>query len=136
MTLTPSEFNVLVEQFREGVESAYRHRDAINRTIAGVGDMYPAIPTESWQERGGRGKYLYMLFPSDKRGAGYSGPGGKRKVYVGNKPERIAAARQLAANRRRYEDLQRARRNLLQWIDARNRALCGQMEAYPYPTMF
>jgi len=129
--MTPGEFAVLIDQFHKVVESAYQHRDEINRAIAQVGEMYPAIPTESWQDRNGKGKYLYMLFSVDCSGSGYSGPGGKRKVYIGNKPDCIKKARQLAENRRRYEKLQRARRELVNWITRRNRALRQQMETYP-----
>ena len=95
--------------------------------------MYPARSIESWQGRGGTERYLYMLFQSNGN-AGYLGPGGKRKIYVGNKPDRIEAARGLAANRRRYDGLQRARRNLGYWIGKQNRALRGQLLEYPYPS--
>ncbi|MCD4739486.1 MAG: hypothetical protein K8R89_09565 [Anaerolineae bacterium] len=133
--ITLVEFRDRVAWFHEGVEAAYRHLVAVEQTIAQVGEMYPAIPAESWQDRNGKGKYLYMLFLSNQHG-GYSGPDGKRKIYIGNKLDRIEAARQLAENRRRYEELQRARRELVAWIDRRCRALREQMASYPYPSAF
>lgn len=64
--------------------------------------MYPAVPTESWERRdGGKSKYLRMVFPQGT-------PGVRRKEYVGCKPEAIAEARRLAANRQRWEELDRA----------------------------
>jgi len=136
MIATIDEFRNRVAQFQEGVEAAYRHLAAIDRAIAQVGEMYPAIPTESWQERNGKGKYLYMLFSANRYGGGYSGPDGKRKLYIGNKPARIEAARRLAANRRRHEGLQRARTGLVVWIGNQKRALDRQIQTYPYPRAF
>lgn len=80
----------------------------------GVDERYPAVPRESWQDRGGDSRYLYMLF--QESGEGYGGPGGRRKLYVGNKPEKIAEARRLAANSRRYRTLLRRRYSLRRWL--------------------
>lgn len=66
--------------------------------------MYPAVPSESWQPRNGKGSYLRMIMP---RGT----PGVPRKLYVGNKPEKIAEARRLAARRQRWEELAKAIKN-------------------------
>lgn len=129
-----SEFCARVEQFRDNVLAAYLRIESIETSISAIGEMYPAIPTESWQDRNGTGKYLYMLFSGNRHG-GYSGPGGKRKLYVGNKPDRITEARRLAANRRRYDELQRARRNLIYWIDKQNRLLRSQIQD-TYPSAF
>jgi len=136
MIATIDEFRNRVAQFQEGVEAAYRHLAAIERFIAQIGEMYPAIPTESWQERNGKGQYLYMLFSANRYGGGYSGPDGKRKIYIGNKPKRIEAARRLARNRRSYEELQRARQALMTWIGNQKRALDRQIQTYPYPSAF
>jgi hypothetical protein len=68
--------------------------------------MYPSVPSEQWQDREGSGKYLYMLFKTDRSG-NYLGPDGARKIYVGNKQEKIAAARRMAENRDRYERITR-----------------------------
>lgn len=67
--------------------------------------MYPAVPSESWQPRNGKGSYLRMVFP---RGT----PGMPRKLYIGNKPEAVAEARQLKARRVRWEELNEAIRNI------------------------
>lgn len=64
--------------------------------------MYPCQPTESWEFRdGGETKYLRMVFGRE-RPAGWP-----RKVYIGCKLEAVMEARRLAANRRRWEDLDR-----------------------------
>jgi hypothetical protein len=78
--------------------------------------MYPAIPTEQWQDRDGKGKYLYMLFRQDGYGQ-YTGPGGMRKVYVGSLDRKIKEAQQMAANRRRWEELEMAAQRLRQWLN-------------------
>lgn len=62
--------------------------------------MYPGIPSESWQSRNGKGNYLRMVFPRKTVGM-------PRKLYVGNKPEAVAEARQLAARRHRWEQLEK-----------------------------
>lgn len=80
--------------------------------------MYPAIPTEQWQTRNGSGQYLYMLFRQDRYGV-YTGPDGKRKLYVGADPEKIAEARRLVANRRRWEELKAAAEKVDRWLKAR-----------------
>jgi hypothetical protein len=94
--------------------------------------MYPAIPTEQWQDRDGKGKYLYMLFRQDGNGQ-YTGPEGKRKVYVGSPDQKIKEAQQMAANRRRWEELEMAAQRLRQWLslyrsEIENRA----REQWPY----
>lgn len=72
--------------------------------------MYPAIPTESWEKReGGKSKYLRMVFP-------HRTPGMRRKVYIGCKPDAIAEARRLAANRQRWEELDRAKTTLERFL--------------------
>jgi len=81
--------------------------------------MYPSVPSEQWQTRNGSGEYLYMLFHTDRDG-NYQGPDGKRKIYVGNKPERIEEARRLAANRVLYEQKRRSYDRLREWIHAVN----------------
>jgi hypothetical protein len=77
--------------------------------------MYPAIPTEQWQKRNGKGDYLYLIFKQDRNGQ-FLGPNGKRKVYVGNKPERIAEARELVSNRREYEECLRQQDECRIWL--------------------
>jgi hypothetical protein len=61
--------------------------------------------------------YLHHYWRQDGRG-GHEGPGGKRKTYVGCKVARIAEARRLVENRRRWEALERTRERLESWLDA------------------
>ena len=62
--------------------------------------MYPAVPTESWEARnGGEARYLRMVFPMGALKKG-------RKLYVGADPARIAAARNKAERRARWETLE------------------------------
>ena len=85
----------------------------IGRTMREIeqAGMYAGQPTEQWQDRNGKGRYLYMLFRTKSyysRAHGqYEGPDGKRKLYIGNKPEAIAEARRLAQNRERWNTLDR-----------------------------
>jgi len=79
--------------------------------------MYPSVAKEQWQDRNGKGKYLYMIFRLDRRG-GYQGPDGKRKLYVGNKAARIDESRAMNENRRQFEDLEREERLIRRWLDS------------------
>jgi hypothetical protein len=110
---------------RENLAGAAHRLHEISQVMNGLEQtgMYPAIPTEQWQDRDGKGKYLYMLFRQDRNGV-YTGPDGKRKLYVGTDPEKIAEAHRLAANRRRWEELRAAARQLDIWLKARQ----GDME--------
>jgi hypothetical protein len=105
---------------RENLSGAAHHLHEILQVMNGLeqAGMYPAIPTEQWQDRDGKGKYLYMLFRQDGYGV-YTGPDGKRKLYVGADPEKIAEARRLTANRRRWEDLKAAAGKIDRWLKAR-----------------
>ena len=79
--------------------------------------MYPAVPTEQWQARNGSSnRYLYMLFRYSVVMGEYSGPGGKRKVYVGCKEERVLEARRLVENRVQWEAVRREMRVLERWV--------------------
>lgn len=77
--------------------------------------MFAAVPHEQWQDRNGRGRYLYLLFPMGRDGR-HMGPGGKRKLYVGNKADRISRARDKAVRRQAFERYQRAIHDLDEWI--------------------
>jgi hypothetical protein len=77
--------------------------------------MYDAVPTESWEtRRGGDYEYLYMIFP--KIDGLYTGPGYRRKLYVGCKDERIDEARRLKRNRAEYETLAETLDELEKWL--------------------
>jgi hypothetical protein len=68
--------------------------------------MYEHQPgRERWENRNGDGAYLYLYWGRD--GSQHKGPEGKRKVYIGNDPERIADARRLIKNGERYRRLKR-----------------------------
>ena len=58
-----------------------------------------AIPTESWETRNGGGKYLRLVYPTDRQ------TGQRRKVYVGADPAAIETARARVDRRRRWETL-------------------------------
>lgn len=109
------------ETIQTHLDAAQMHLIAIRAEMQRLeaDGMYDSVPTESWQTRNGvDNQYLYHLFGMDRDG-GYTGPDGKRKVYVGCRPERIAQARALANNRRRYDELARAARDLALWLDFR-----------------
>jgi hypothetical protein len=80
--------------------------------------MYPAVPSrEAWEPRGDSPPvYVNLYWRQKKRGGGFAGPEGKRKLYIGCKPERIAEARRLAENRRRWEALMETRDQLEEWL--------------------
>mgnify|MGYP000999989055 CR=1 FL=1 len=77
--------------------------------------MYPSVPSEQWQTREGSGQYLYMLFKTDRNG-NYQGPDGARKIYVGNKQDKIDDARRLVQNRERYEGITRCIEDLTSYL--------------------
>jgi len=60
-----------------------------------------AIPAESWESRNGGGKYLRLVFPTDRK------TGQRRKVYIGADPAAIAGARARVERRKRWEELTR-----------------------------
>jgi len=80
--------------------------------------MYPAIPSESWQPRNGKGSYLWMIFP---RGTSDM----PRMLYIGNKPEAVTKARQFAARRRRWEELDRAIKEVRYFLNGIRVELAG-----------
>jgi len=112
-------------KIRVGMEKAHVHRTQIRRRMNQIEreGMYPAVPREQWQARnGGEARYLYMLFRMNPDGS-YQGPDGKRKVYVGADPRKQAEARRLAANRRRWEELNTVLQNLNAWLTRLTREL-------------
>jgi len=129
---------------KEALSAAVHSYDAAKSHLAQLKDallaledagMYPSLPTETWTTRRGKPtQYLYMLFEFIP-GGGYRGPNGKRKLYVGNKPHRIAEARRLAENRRRYDSLKRKENALTFWLRAKllsAQHLCHDFDAFPY----
>lgn len=79
--------------------------------------MYPAVPREQFESRNDRDPiYLHMIFRRNRYTGKYEGPGGKRKIYVGCKESKIAAARKLVANRLRYNELFDHSLKLTSWL--------------------
>jgi hypothetical protein len=135
-TLHPQDLDTQLKMIYDGMIAAQNHLKRLRQTMARLQQegMYDAVPTESWQDRGGAGQYLYHYFPMDRLGSGYLGPDGKKKHYVGSDPARIAEARRLADNRRRYEDLAAAADRLEQWLTWRRQdlaTLTGHAIAWP-----
>lgn len=134
--LHPQDLQTQLNLILDGMIAAQSHLKRLRQTMARLQQegMYDAVPTESWQDRGGDGRYLYHYFPVARHGPGYLGPDGKKKHYVGSDPARIAEARRLADNRRRYEDLAAAADRLDQWLFWRRqdlRTLAGHAVAWP-----
>ena len=70
--------------------------DCVRLEAAG---MWPAVPTEMWEERNGsEARYLRLYFPRGTLGV-------REKTYIGCKPSAIADARRKMANRIRWEGL-------------------------------
>lgn len=106
-----------LDNLRAEYTAAVAYYYQLEQHLAGLESlaMYPAVPSEQWQHRNGSGQYLYMIFRRGDNGA-YQGPDGRRKVYVGNKPARIAEARDMARRRAEYEDTLRRYDKLRNWI--------------------
>jgi hypothetical protein len=104
-----------LETIRTEINMAETLLTLIGRRMKQLKDegMYDAVPTESWERRGESGEYMYMIFP--KVGGLYTGPGYRRKLYIGCKEDRIAEARRLKRNREEYEDLDETRADLEKW---------------------
>ena len=106
----------LTDTILTNLAAAEQHRAQVQAAMRRLRDagMYPSVPTEQWQDRDGRGSYLYMCFPYNSER--YRGPNGKRKVYIGCRPERVREARRKAWNRREYELLASHLDVLTRWI--------------------
>lgn len=104
------DYNAVVMEVLENIELARCERAKLvsqMEELQSAGMYYP-LPRQDWQTNNGN-EYLYLHFGSDGNG-GYAGPGGKRKIYVGNKPEKVAEAEGM---------IERG----AQWSDARTKAL-------------
>lgn len=79
--------------------------------------MFDSLPHFQYQARDGseEKKYLYLIFRQSDSGA-YHGPDGKRKVYIGADPLKIAEARRLAHNYDLYQSLRAKEIELSHWI--------------------
>lgn len=109
----------ILEQIQDQIERAEQLDAAIRADITALesAGMYPAVPAEQWQTRpNGQSEYLYLIFKQDERG-NYTGPGGKRKLYIGADQGKIDRARQMVANRVRFEQLHQYSRDLKSHIN-------------------
>lgn len=125
----------LVEAINDRLAEALAHRVELGQALAQLeaAGMWPAVPSEQWQDRNSAGQYFYLLFRLGPDRA-YQGPDGKRKVDIGRDPGKIAEARRLAENRRRWEVANRAARDLDGWLAENRRqlvALAGRCERWP-----
>ena len=91
--------------------------------------MYPAVPHFQWQTRGGDGQYLYCIFRQNGNGE-YTGPGGKRKLYIGADEAKIKEAKRMTANRENWERLKEHKSQVTIWINGcQNRLTSLEREA-------
>lgn len=117
-----TDVTIQLQSIGDNLAAAEAHMERIRQMMDRIQQegMYDAVPTESWQDRGGRGVYLYHYFPQNPRGIDHLGPDGKKKVYVGVDKARIAEARRLANNTRRYQSLARSASTLARWLGHRH----------------
>jgi hypothetical protein len=129
------------ETLRHEIEQALAHLKQIKARMTQLekAGMYPGVPKEQWQDRNAlrndeepekerEKNYLYMIFrqASGRTVQTYEGPEGKRKVYVGSDPRKIAEARQMAANRVEWDQLNQAASALESWLSQRRSELREQ----------
>jgi hypothetical protein len=93
---------------------ARQHLAEVESVMAAIeaAGMYPAVPTEAWKND----SYLYMRFADRVNGLELDA---KNRLYIGTKADKIIEARRLAENRRRWEQLNSARRSLQGWLAQR-----------------
>lgn len=120
----------------ENIQAAKDHLDRLRHAMAALeaDGMYPAVPSrEVWEDRGGAAEYLYLHFSTDRYG-NFQGPDGKRKIYVGCKPEKLEQARRKIRNREHYNQLETIERRLNSWlanIERDLQSLTRQAENWP-----
>lgn len=109
---------------------------AIKKSMAELeaAGMWPGVPLEVWEDRDntshGEKRYLRLKF---KKGAW---PDGRRGLYIGCKPDKITAARQKAARRRRWEALEAERERLDRFLRMTRSSIggvAGQVQRYRIP---
>lgn len=106
-----------IKQAQDNINAAAAHLRQIEGAMALLeqAGMYPAIPHFQFQERNGSGEYLYLLFRQNHDGS-YTGPGGKRKLYIGADPKKQDEARRLTHRREIWEELKTAKTQLEAWM--------------------
>ena len=78
------------------------------------------LPNFQWQARNGSAekKYLYLMFHTAGDGV-YTGPDGKRKVYLGCDEAKIADVRRLESNTKLWRGIRDKSIELRAWINSR-----------------
>lgn len=112
------DYNATVDEIKHNIEVARRIRANLIAKIEELekaGFYYPR-PREDWQERES-GQYLYLHFHSDGNGA-YAGPNGKRKIYIGNKAQKIAEAQAMIGRGAEWRDAKNKARDLKYLVDS------------------
>lgn len=98
-----------------------RARELRGRMEDLAGNMANATPT--WEQRDGKGAYLRLVYPTDKDGK-------RRRVYIGNKKEKIEEALQRIENYKAYHQLYFQLQEIEQVIRASRRGYeCLKQEA-------
>jgi len=99
--------NATLETINQNIDQARQRQDELRKIMeaAEAAGLYYHAPRQKWENRGS-GRYLYLHFHSDGRG-GYTGPDGKRKVYVGNDPDVVAEHMAMIQRGAQYRDARR-----------------------------
>lgn len=115
----------MIAHIKIEIKKAKTTQASLAQQMAELGKaIYPQIPHFQWQDRGGDSKYLFLTFRKTENGS-YGGPDGKKKLYIGNDPEKILQAQQMAVNTINYKELDDTIRRLRWWISSRE----GDIEA-------
>lgn len=117
------DYNAIVDEITANLDIARRKRSTLTdelEALQSAGIYHPA-PRQDWQERES-GNYLYLHFGTDRNGQ-YLGPGGKRKVYVGNKPQKIETHLAMIERGRVWADTRQTIRHLTNHISATSERL-------------
>ena len=94
---TPPSYHDQAYRVTQALDAAHKHRNEIAEQLADLKQrlFYQAIPRQVWEPRTEGGEeYLYLIFPQNRYSSTYTGPDGKRKLYVGRDQERIKDVRE------------------------------------------
>ena len=105
------------------IEATINAIDAEIKRLRVMG-IFADTPRQVWEDKFGN-DYLYLIFPSLPSG-GYTGPNGKRKVYIGRQPNAVAKAEAMIARTNQVITLRHDFDNL---ITHRRRLLSDLMSA-------
>ena len=92
----------LIAGIEQALAKAHERKARLEQEIARLEKegIFDPIPTTSWETRGGKGRYLRLIFPTRPDGQ-------RQRVYVGANARKIQAALDKIARSRRHEQLQR-----------------------------